>query len=772
MGRFVVSDGANAREATVYKIVVDGVVRPIQIAAGVKDGIVREYWPPSTPSEDDRIVWTTSPITVTRERIDPRESICNINFNREFGTAGYANFPYADGYAPFLNPPTSALGEYLIRVDQVSGDVLAGPLGSWIDIHSAADHVWQLLQSGVGTLNAVANISVSKDAGGGTPDASTTVVKEVTFDCRVVDTNVISWTTLSRTAEDIKQAETADSRVIINPNGLAEGIGNTQSFNEYWHVDAPFSFDSSLFTVEATLVSGDTPSGNSLGYPFPCDQTREWYLPALFDDYDLTCELDIRIDDSVPIGRGVTKRVTLHSQTGEITEQGSPAIVNENDPYIEYYGDGTRTVFPFDWRMIDDSSIVVIQDNVYVYEWTLEGSAVVFQIVPPVNSVIQIFRKTKIWMPENYRAMGRFNAEKTELSMDRAYMIAQERNGTSGGDDAPNGEVGGADLHILRGQYVVSVVSDRGTNAIIPMYSPDDTVPPTPQPPDPSITWVGDDIISGIFSLEGNVSGVAARINFELDGTFDYPNYNSIVSGQWVDIDPSDNDYWMRVTTIQGNNKLLISDGENFRGSGEAFQVNGQGPYVSVDTFGDTPPTTEDAIVLIEISKDSGGLPDGGWAQRYVSLEAIFNTLAEPEPPVPPVDPPPIDVSGAYSWEQFFGVPFTAVRSEITKVIPAAGVSIWFTVPVTADVVDVRFGSIEVTSIESTRTGALNTTVGDYTTPPNFTWGNGTGITGSINGFPGADIELVPGNTYIWNMKLDDPQVNNWIRLEVIYKVQ
>ncbi len=56
--RLVVSDGANAREATEFKIVVAGVVKSVLKACVVENGIVRQFWPPAAGSGGDpRIVF-------------------------------------------------------------------------------------------------------------------------------------------------------------------------------------------------------------------------------------------------------------------------------------------------------------------------------------------------------------------------------------------------------------------------------------------------------------------------------------------------------------------------------------------------------------------------------------------------------------------------------------------------------------------------------------------------------------------------------------------
>ena len=314
--------------------------------------------------------------------------------------------------------------------------------------------------------------------------------------------------------------------------------------------------------------------------------------------------------------------------------------VDTRVPIIEYTGNGVITKFDWSWKMIEDSNINVLVDNIFADNWNLQDMSVVFDTAPEDGAEIKIYRITTLWMPENYRAFGRFHSEKTELSVDRAIMICQERGGRRGGNGS-EGIVGGADLHILRGEFNVTVVSERGTDAVLNLWDQDGVPPPSPGVPDPSIVWAGDAILSGVYSLPGNTNGVAATIRFRMDlltgnpteATSFYPNYNVETYTSWVNIDPNDDEYWIRVTAVGTElplSRYQISDSLNNRVLGEEFQIFAGigtvfGPFVSVFTYGDTAPSTRIMTFNIEICKDSGGLPDNAWASRLVTLEARFN---------------------------------------------------------------------------------------------------------------------------------------------------
>lgn len=471
--------------------------------------------------------------------------------------------------------------------------------------------------------------------------------------------------------------------------------------------------------------------------------------------------------------------------------------VDTRPPIVRYDGNGSEVTYAWDWKMIDDSTINVNVDNELVTNWSVQGTTVVFETAPADGAEIIIWRRTKIWQPQNYRPFGWFSPSKTELNMDRAIMITQERQGDSLDPSDPNGMVGGANLSMSRQPYTLTVISERGTDAVLPLYDYgnaiegygnvvnlldnvvngtdnviNNVVPPVP---DVTILWEGEPIISGIYSLPGNTNGVAATIRFRMDlllGDPDkaysyYPNYNATAYSSWLSADPADNEYWMRVTglSVPGADRYTISDGDNNRVSGEAFSIKGsaadstQGPYVSVFTFGDTAPSTQTGTFEIEICKDLSGVPDGDWASRNVTLEAILNADA----------PPPVSTAGSVSWESFFGRPFElgSFYGNTDRTIPLNGLSIRFTVPLTSTAYRCDITAIESTWIATVVTGAVNQTVMDFVSGATYSWGLGGGIKTGIN-YPGTQLDLIPGQTYFFNVRNESPvSGGNWLTLQV-----
>ena len=683
-------------------------------------------------------------------------------------------------------------------------------------------------------------------------------------------------------------------------------------------------------------------------------------------------------------------------------------------PFIEYTGNGSITGFDWDWDMVEDSSINVLLNNENVFAWTLQDQTVVFDTAPADGDEIIIYRRTIINQPENYQPFGRFHSEKTELTMDRNMLIAQEVFGDI---------VGGGNLSITRGEYTVTVVSECGTDAIIPMYDPDGIPIVPPGLPDENILWgqfYKDTLYVGRYSLPANVEGITTLLRFKmnLDGgesneaSAYYHDYNAFkYTGWWkgtafvpstthftfkdesdtsykvpltfLDADdtsytipktflgandvsysldpaytgPGDDDYWMRVRVQDDDTHLIIHDGEGVRADSEPFlmrtatpvplgtlvdrdgniivdrtgvyvlpadstyEAGGDGPYIALHTFGDTAPVTRNASFYVDISKDSGGVSDGKWYTRLVEMEAIFNTVVVvvPDPTIAiwegvelyardvaaspstqsiaqlhfyldivtspdtkptaryqnyssstnftdhaipwcTIDPvegdywmrvtqdgtslpttkykiydgqnyrvsgeqfqmlnwtgstllgPFITVGtwgeaapasrigrfkveickdsggspdgnwatryatleavysagistvGSVTWESVFGVPLDYVNggsynTPYGYTIPTAGISIRFQAPQTTGRFFVSFNSSETTSISTTRTGAINQGVLDFTTPPTKGWGIGGGLWAGVN-YVGTDLEMVPGETYFFNIRNNSPRTS------------
>jgi len=292
--------------------------------------------------------------------------------------------------------------------------------------------------------------------------------------------------------------------------------------------------------------------------------------------------------------------------------------VREIVPIEEYFGNGITTAFEWDWDMLPESIISVLVDWELVTDWVANGQYVVFPEAP---------------------ASG--------------VQIAQERRGDARAGHAPNGIVGGANLFITRSEFSVTVHSERGIDAVLPMWDseePDDpTEPPTEppiDPPDATIIWAGDTLRSRAIRSEGEGdSGATTNIIFymefddggaedEVNAKWLDNNVTSFEDSGWLNIEPADGTYWFRITetvsdpnhnVVVYNNTVLMPNEIPFPIEARVIGPLKIGPWIELTTYGSSPPYTSYAEVNVEICKDSGGLPDGNWSSRTVILEAIYN---------------------------------------------------------------------------------------------------------------------------------------------------
>jgi len=320
-------------------------------------------------------------------------------------------------------------------------------------------------------------------------------------------------------------------------------------------------------------------------------------------------------------------------------------------PIQRYTGNGAIVIFQWKWSMLAESSIEVLVDNEYVDGWTLQGTSVVFDIAPANGAEIVIYRRTKIWMPEDYVAYGRFHPHKTELSVDRAIMIAQEYAGDRGIGNAPNGIVGAADLRTRRNEFDIDLISERGKDTVIPMWSPDGIAPPpVNEEPDPSILWGGEELIAKGYSYDGVgtesylvFSMIDSDSNHDTDpnmADYRYRLYTEdhMAFEDWVDHIPANNEYWMRVFNLTPEvQKTRLSNGKTNIEYGVAFPLykyeepdypgiwNTTAALMTAYTYSNPAPSVITSRIRVEICKAKDGLPDGKWAKRNVTIQAIFN---------------------------------------------------------------------------------------------------------------------------------------------------
>jgi hypothetical protein len=128
--RQVISDGSNAVEIKTYRTARNGLVADIKKACVAQGGFVRQYWPRTGSTTDERITWTATPITTYNVAFDPNVISADLSLKRLNGIATYDDYPNAPINISYLDPPLDGTagddGKYLIKAEQISGDPVTG----------------------------------------------------------------------------------------------------------------------------------------------------------------------------------------------------------------------------------------------------------------------------------------------------------------------------------------------------------------------------------------------------------------------------------------------------------------------------------------------------------------------------------------------------------------------------------------------------------------------------------------------------------------------
>ncbi len=129
-------------------------------------------------------------------------------------------------------------------------------------------------------------------------------------------------------------------------------------------------------------------------------------------------------------------------------------------PLIAYPNTTGIDTFDYDWDMLPESIIEALLDDVLIETGVVDNGGTV-TITPAPTGDLVLRRRTPVWQPEDYAFARGFKANKTELTIDRTYLIAQElRSGGSVIADISERE-------LINGVFIDSL---WGNNAFIPLW--------------------------------------------------------------------------------------------------------------------------------------------------------------------------------------------------------------------------------------------------------------------------------------------------------------
>jgi hypothetical protein len=122
-------------------------------------------------------------------------------------------------------------------------------------------------------------------------------------------------------------------------------------------------------------------------------------------------------------------------------------------PRVDYTGDGFQTVFPFTFRLLNNSDLRVFVDDVQqventdytILDLTEEGGDVSFFVAPADTLPIIIKRVTSRSQQVDYEPFDAFPAETHETALDKLTMIAQELQSSVNTGDDLNDHIGDFD---------------------------------------------------------------------------------------------------------------------------------------------------------------------------------------------------------------------------------------------------------------------------------------------------------------------------------------
>jgi len=149
-------------------------------------------------------------------------------------------------------------------------------------------------------------------------------------------------------------------------------------------------------------------------------------------------------------------------------------------PYTNQLGDGTKTLFTYEFGIVENTDLYVTVANVQMTEYsdytlqnvTDDGGEVLFAEAPAQDAIVSIFRRTTISQEVDYQQFTSFPAETHEWNLDKLTFILQELiNGVWTGLD-PDGEpqVISFDLSVTANEATVTINNSGGTDAEIPAW--------------------------------------------------------------------------------------------------------------------------------------------------------------------------------------------------------------------------------------------------------------------------------------------------------------
>src|SRR3972149_6183129 len=117
-----------------------------------------------------------------------------------------------------------------------------------------------------------------------------------------------------------------------------------------------------------------------------------------------------------------------------------PMTISVQQPFVEYLGNSVATVFPYTFRILDETHLQVFIDGVLQSSgYTVSGvnqpngGNVTFGTAPSIGAEISLVRVVTLDQQVDYQPFDAFPAETHERALDKLTMIVQENSGALSG---------------------------------------------------------------------------------------------------------------------------------------------------------------------------------------------------------------------------------------------------------------------------------------------------------------------------------------------------
>ncbi len=150
---------------------------------------------------------------------------------------------------------------------------------------------------------------------------------------------------------------------------------------------------------------------------------------------------------------------------------------NQQIPYHNYTGNGSLSIYPFIFDLIETADLFVVVDNVPLTEfshYTVEpmfedGGNIIFTEPPDSGAAILIYRATTKSQQVDYESFTSFPADTHEWNLDKFCLILQEL--INGVIDGVSGQLVTFDLSVGQAEFILNVLNSGGTDAALPMWT-------------------------------------------------------------------------------------------------------------------------------------------------------------------------------------------------------------------------------------------------------------------------------------------------------------